>query len=104
MDFFRSVKFKTNIDFFYDCAEYISEDSTFNIDDSVYMCWTDDNKKFIPIHNFIDKLKNKLKSKMFTKSTFAIALNNKTGIAKFWENFIRPSMVSIENNLAQTVQ
>ena len=41
---------------------------------------------------------------MFTKSTFAIALNNKIGIAKFWENFIRLLIVSIENNLVQTEQ
>ena len=49
-------------------------------------------------------LKNKLKSKTFTKSTFAIASNNNTGIAKFCVNFIRPSIVSVENSLDQTVQ
>ena len=81
MDFFRSVKFKTNIDFFYDCAEYISEDSTFNIDDSVYMCWTDDNKKFIPIHNFIDKLKNKLNCEI-SRSCYTVQRSKKSNIKK----------------------
>ena len=41
---------------------------------------------------------------MLTKSTFEIALNSRTGIAKFCVNFIRPSIVSMENNLIQTVQ
>ena len=79
MDFFRSIKFKSNIDFFYDCAEYISEDSTFNIDDSVYMCWTNDNEQFNLIHNFIDKLKNKLNCEI-SRSCYTVQRSKKSNL------------------------
>lgn len=63
MERFKKVDFKTDISFFYDLEKHIKTDSSFDMDESVFMCWTENNPVFEQINNFVARITSALNCK-----------------------------------------
>tara|TARA_B110000503_G_C7145150_1_gene412583 strand:+ start:1788 stop:2387 length:600 start_codon:yes stop_codon:yes gene_type:complete len=56
MERFREVNFKSDISFFYDLEKHIKTDTSFDMDESVFMCWTENNPVFEQINQFVERI------------------------------------------------
>lgn len=56
MERFKEIDFKSNISFFYTLEKHIKTETKFFMDNSVSMCWVEDNPVFLEINQFIDKI------------------------------------------------
>lgn len=63
MELFKEINFKSDISFFYDLKKHIKSDSAFDMDKSVFMCWTDGNPLFEEINKFVDCITEALECK-----------------------------------------
>jgi len=71
MEHFKEVDFNTDISFFYELVEHIKNDTSFDMDESVFMCWTKDNPVFEQINNFVERMATVLDCK-YSRSCYTV--------------------------------
>lgn len=56
MERFKEINFKSDISFFYELEKHIRNDTSFDMNKDVFMCWTESNPMFDQINKFVDHI------------------------------------------------